>query len=186
MRVLCTLVLALVTTPLAAKVVDDLRYSSYEVHYRDRVPLKVLLARSTPMHNGGRGVIVVGWTVPNITWRLQLETPADGRCHVRSVKTLLQTTITLPASKDTEISDNGDFRVFLMRVKAHELGHYDIARTAAFEIDRALSRLPPADHCAVLRRKADQLGGTMVRDMQRKQQTYDASNQHGMSYGDAL
>jgi predicted secreted Zn-dependent protease len=186
MRLICVLFLAFVTSaPVTARVIDDLRYTNYEVHYRDRVPLRVLVARATPMH-GGRGMIIVGWTVPQITWKTQLETLPDARCRVRSVRTSLSTTITLPASKDPQISQDGDFRVFLMRLKAHELGHYEIAKTAAVEIDRGISKLPPAATCTALGRRANQLGSAILKDMQRKQRAYDASNDHGMSYGDAL
>jgi predicted secreted Zn-dependent protease len=186
MRPICALFLAFVASgPVTARVIDDLRYASYEVHYRYRVPLKVLLARATPKHEG-KGVIVAGWTAPDIKWKTQLETLPDARCHLRSVKTFLSTTITLPASKDPEISQNGDFRVFLMRVKAHELGHYKIAQQSAAEVDRVISKLPPAATCAALERKANQLGSAIVEDMWRKQRAYDASNDHGMSYGDAL
>lgn len=186
MRTLYVLVLAFVTSaPVTARVIDDLRYASYQVHYRDRVPLKVLLARATPKR-AGRGMIVVGWTAPNITWKMQLQPLPDRHCRIYSVRTLLSTTITLPDSKDPEISQNGDFRVFLTRLKAHELGHYKIAQLAATEIDQAISQLPPAATCAALERKANQLGSAILEDMWRKQRTYDASNDHGMSYGDAL
>jgi predicted secreted Zn-dependent protease len=186
MRALCILVLGFVASdPVIATVTDDLRYTSYPVHYRDRVPLKVLLARATPRH-AGRGMIIVGWTAPKITWKMQLETLADRHCRVHGVRTLLSTTITLPASDDPEISQDGDFRVFLTRLKAHELGHYKIAQTAAAEIDRGISKLPPAASCTALQRKANQLGSAILANMWRQQSTYDASNDHGMSYGDAL
>jgi predicted secreted Zn-dependent protease len=186
MHALRVLVLAFViSAPVTARVIDDLRYAGYPVHYRDRVPLKVLLARATPKHTGS-GMIVVGWTVPNITWTMQLEILPDKHCRLRSLKTLLSTTITLPASEDPEISQDGDFRVFLTRLKAHELGHYKIAQLAAAEIDQGISKLPPATTCTALERKAHQLGSAILSDMWQKQRTYDASNEHGMSYGDAL
>ena len=132
---ICFLILTLLTAvPVTSKVVEDLRYSSYDVPYHYRVPLKVLVARATPMHASER-MIVVGWTVPRITWKARLQTLPNTRCQVQSLTTSLSVIITLPASKDTEISQDGDFRVFLTRLKNHELGHYAIAKTAAFQIE---------------------------------------------------
>jgi predicted secreted Zn-dependent protease len=167
--------------PGGAKVIENLQYTTYEVPYHDGVPLATLLKRASPVHV--KGVVVVGWTTPHVSWKPSFLTLPDGRCRIKSVTTALTVTITLPGPTEHTLSDDGDFRVFVTRVKTHELGHYQIARDAALEIDRGILRLPESHSCAALRAAANRLGNEIWAEQNVKQQAYDNGTEHGKAQG---
>jgi predicted secreted Zn-dependent protease len=167
--------------PGGAKVIETLHYATYEVPYQDGVPLATLLKRASPVHV--KGMVVVGWTTPHVSWKPSFLRLPNGHCRIKSVTTSLTVTITLPGPSDHSLSDDGDFRVFVTRVKTHELGHYQIAREAAEEIDRGIRRLPESRSCTALQAAADRLGNEIWADQTLKQEAYDNGTEHGKAQG---
>jgi predicted secreted Zn-dependent protease len=180
LRVSVALVGIALTSPVDAKLIEKLQYATYEVPYQDGVPLATLLKRASPVHM--KGVIVFGWTTPHVSWKPSFLT-VNGHCRIKSVTTELTVTITLPGPSDHSLSDDGDFRVFVTRLKTHELGHYQIAREAALEIDRGIRRLPESHSCAALRAEVNRLGNEIWAEQNVKQEAYDNGTEHGKAQG---
>jgi predicted secreted Zn-dependent protease len=167
--------------PGGAKVVETLQYTTYEVPYHDGVPLIKLLQRASPVHV--KGAVVVAWTTPRVSWKPSFVTLPGGHCRIKSVTTALTVTITLPGPSDHTLSDDGDFRVFVTRVKTHELGHYQIAHDAALEIDRGILRLPESHSCGTLQAAVNRLGNEIWGEQNAKQAAYDNGTEHGKAQG---
>jgi predicted secreted Zn-dependent protease len=167
--------------PGAARVTEDIQYVTYDVQWRNDVPMHTLLARASPIRLHGR--VYLGATLPHVSWKLRFWKLANGHCRITNVTTALTATITLPGPSDTHMSDNGEFRVFLTRLKTHELGHYEIAREAALDIDRRILKLPEANSCEALEAAAERLGTQIWADMSVDQQAYDTGTGHGNSQG---
>jgi predicted secreted Zn-dependent protease len=170
-----------VAYPGAARVTEDIRYVTYDVKWRNDVPMHTLLARASPIRQ--HGGIFLGSTLPRVSWKLRFWKLPNGHCRITNVTPALTATITLPGPSDTHMSDDGEFRVFLTRLKTHELGHYDIARKAALDIYRRILKLPEANSCEALEAAAERLGETIWAEMSADQRAYDTGTGLGSSQG---
>ena len=170
-----------VAYPVAAVVTEDVQYATYQVKSQQGVDLRTLLRRATPIRQDGRSYL--GSANPRISWKLSFVLLPNGHCRIQRVATTLAVTIMLPGSSDHAISDNGAFRVFITRLKAHELGHYQIARDTAVAIDKAIVRLPESNSCAALTATANNLGNDLWSYLRQQQQAYDNGTEHGRSQG---
>ncbi len=77
----------------------------------------------------------------------------------------------------------GKWKGYLKNLVAHETGHRDLAVTAAVELSRAVSTLPPARSCSELDREIQALGHERMQQLNTDERNYDAMTEHGKKQG---
>jgi predicted secreted Zn-dependent protease len=75
------------------------------------------------------------------------------------------------------------FDSYLARLREHELGHYEIGREAARQLERQFYALPPARSCTDLQAAARDAGARMLPKYEAMGDAYDRQTQHGKTQG---
>ena len=177
--ILCSL---LVSTSVLAEVTESLVYHTYDVEQAANTSLLEAINRVTPVRQDGK--IFHGNTSWYVKWRYRWNEQADGSCTISKSTVTVTGKITLPnlISSDDEPSKS-EFARYIVALKEHELGHYQIAKDIAKEIDDGILSLPTMDSCANLEKTANKLGYELLNQARADERNYDKETGHGRTQG---
>ena len=91
--------------------------------------------------------------------------------------------MTLPRLVGGTSKQKEHFDEYLSRLREHELGHYEIGREAAHELEKEFYALPSASTCADLQSKARDQGARLLPRYEEMGDEYDRQTQHGKTQG---
>jgi predicted secreted Zn-dependent protease len=175
------LILAALTTPAVAEVVEQVSYVGYDVKAEGGKSLAAMLNDASPFRGDGR--VLYAYTTWHIAWNYRYTQSPGSRCGIQSVRTVLTVTITLPAPTDPTILSSVQFTKLIAALRMHEQGHYTIARNAASDVDRGIAALAQADSCPQLGTRANDFGTKVIDDAKQVELQYDRDTQHGKTQG---
>jgi predicted secreted Zn-dependent protease len=75
------------------------------------------------------------------------------------------------------------FDSYLVRLREHELGHYEIGREAARQLEKQFYALPAARDCSALQSSAREAGARLLPKFEAMGDAYDQQTQHGKTQG---
>ena len=163
-----------------AAVTENLAYRFYDVHFNMGQSITAAIFAASPIRDGGR--TFHGYTKWQLSWRFNWRDNNE-TCSISKVRTTLAASITLPnfispPAKAKEVLDD-----YLIALRQHELGHFELAKDAAERIDTAIRTLPAMPSCKLLESAANEVGNRIVEGVRRKERQYDADTQHGKTQG---
>ena len=174
--------LGLIVAPgLRAEVHEALDYDHYEAHATPGRPVVLALNEASPFRPGDQ--VFHSATAWFLDWKVRPEPTADGRCRVGSVRVDLHGRMTLPRLVGGNKEQRQRFDSYLLRLREHELGHYEIGREAAHELERQFYDLRPAHSCSELQKEAREAGARLLPVYEAMGDTYDLQTQHGITQG---
>jgi len=164
-----------------AEVHEALDYDHYEAHATPGKLLTSALYDASPFRTGGEVYhSATAWT---LDWKVRPEPTADGRCRVGAVLVELQGRMTLPRLVGGSHEQQQRFEAYLVRLREHELGHYEIGREAARELEKQFYAMKPAVSCGELQSAARNTGARLLARYEALGDTYDLQTQHGKTQG---
>ncbi|MCC6077290.1 DUF922 domain-containing protein [Pseudomonas sp. GCM10022188] len=181
--VLATLALALIAPEAHAEIGEKLDYTDYPVPASDENSLGMTLNRNSPIrHDGLTYHANTTWTV-NWSYNWIEE---NGYCRLSNVVTNLHAVIKLPRLEGGDSGIREQFDQYLEALHQHELGHYEISRKAALDVDRELRALPVMANCQRLNDTANRVAHRVVARYTEEERTYDLVTVHGRLQGARL
>jgi len=91
--------------------------------------------------------------------------------------------MTLPRLVGGSSEQKQRFETYLSRLREHELGHYEIGREAALELEQQFYALHPAASCGELQSAAREAGARLLPRYEAMGDTYDVQTEHGRTQG---
>jgi predicted secreted Zn-dependent protease len=177
--------LALLAAPgVRAEVHEALDYDHYEAHAQPGHPLVQALNEASPFRPGDQ--VYHSATAWFLDWKVRPEPTVDGRCRVGAVRVELHGRMTLPRLVGGSSDQKLRFESYLARLREHELGHYEIGREAAHELEKRFFELRPAASCSELQSAARATGARLLPEYEAMGDTYDLQTQHGITQGALL
>jgi predicted secreted Zn-dependent protease len=176
--------LVLATTTAHAEITDILDYEYYDVAANSRQRLATLLNNASPFKEGGRAFH--GYTKWHIRWSFSFDKNASGECKLGATKVTLNAKITLPRLVGDSPEQQKQMERYLIPLKQHELGHYQIAQEAANAVAQRLASLPGETSCSDMGKAANEAGKQTVNVYNEKNRAYDIETDHGKSQGARL
>jgi predicted secreted Zn-dependent protease len=167
-----------------AEVRASLDYLYYTANADPGSSLTAILKRSTP--GDPDGIDYFAWTTWHVAWHYRWHFNADGACRITESTTDLMATITLPRLVNGTPAQINVMNNFLAALRVHELGHSNIGREAADDIDRAILALPQMASCEALGSEANRVAERMLDEWRSAEKRYDAETAHGRSQGAVL
>jgi len=177
------LVLALMPLPLAARaeVHETLDTAHYEAHAQAGRPLALALNEASPFRPGHEVFhSATAWT---LDWKVRPAPTADGRCRSAEVRIELRGEMVLPRLLGGSSAQQEHFESYLARLREHELGHFEIGREAARQLEKQLYALAPARSCSALHSAARAEGARLLPKYEAMGDAYDRQTQHGRTQG---
>lgn len=168
-----------------AEVREDFSYKWYSVFYKPGQSLSKALSLSTPIR-GDSGNKFRGNMRWNIKWKFETAMNESGQCYIVNNHTDLTLVMTIPGIITSDKKVKTRFDHYLKRLKVHEMGHADIARIGAEQIDKGILALPPMQSCQRLSKAADTLGNRTLSLVSQKSEQYDKATQYGKTQGASL
>ena len=179
-RLACLLLLAL--APLArAEVHEALDYEHYVAQAQPGRAVALALNDASPFRPAGQ--VFHSATAWFVDWKVRPEPTTDGRCRIGDVRIDLHGRMMLPRLVGASMAQQRIFDAYLVHLREHELGHFEIGREAARELEREFYALPPARHCNELQAEARQAGARLVSKYEALGDTYDLQTGHGRTQG---
>jgi predicted secreted Zn-dependent protease len=174
--------LAVLAAPVArAEVHEALDYEHYEAHALPGRPLASALNDATPFRPGDK--IFHSATAWYVDWKVRPEPTGDGRCRVGAVRVELHGRMMLPRLVGGSKEQVARFDSYLVRLREHELGHYEIGREAARDLEQRFYGMSPARNCGELQSAARDTGARLLPKYEAMGDTYDLQTQHGKTQG---
>ena len=170
----------LVSFPAIAEVYETLSYMTYVANHKPGTSLLQALNNASPIREDGE--IFHGHATWHIEWQYKWRQEPNGPCFFTQNNTTLTSEVTLPELV-SEYQANREVSNYLESLRRHELGHVEIARSAAKKIDEAINSLPPMDSCPLLEQTANQLGQQLLEQARQAGRNYDQTTQHGRTQG---
>lgn len=167
-----------------ALVRESLSWLEYPVRAQANESLMSAIERATRIRQAGRSFH--GLTDWHIEWNFQWQQDAGGLCRLIDHTVNLRTTITLPQLTEGTDSQRATFEGYLKALRIHELGHYEIARRTAHDINKALAALAPMRGCEALEQVANRTGYQWLEHARRLGIEYDRQTDHGATQGAKL
>lgn len=164
-----------------AEVIEDLSYKWYSVFHKSGTSLSKALTLSTPIRDDGKKYR--GYTRWNIKWQFETQVDPDGWCRISANIINLTAVITIPGLVSSEEKAKAQFSRYITNLKVHEMGHVDIARKAAADIDEVVLELPAMNSCTELSNVANQLGQARLQRARNEGEQYDAITKNGKTQG---
>ncbi len=164
-----------------AEVHESLDYSDYQVRAKPGRPLSQALNDASPFRPGDR--IFHSATAWNLDWQVRPAPTSDGRCRVAEVRVSLQGSMVLPRLVEGDGVQRKRFAEYLPRLREHELGHFEIGRDAARELEASFHALAPARSCSELQSAARDAGARLLPKYEAMGDAYDLQTQHGRTQG---
>lgn len=170
--------------PLAAAVVEKLKYEHYAVDVDADQTLREAINAASPVREGKR--VYHGRTTWDISWHFRWRIEGKAQCRITRVDTLVSSTILLPDLRTASARQRRRFDTYIEALRTHELGHHALAKDAAQRIDDSIRRLPPAADCETLERTANNRGQQLLDEYRGVEKQYDLSTGHGRTQGASL
>jgi predicted secreted Zn-dependent protease len=175
----------LLTAPMAfAEISESLTYSDYAVSANNSRSLARALNNTSPIRHDGQ--TFHAYTTWRVNWHYRWAIEANGNCRIIEVSTGLNTTIQLPRLVGGSDILRERFQRYLTALNQHELGHHEIGRKAAREVDRQLQAMPAMSDCQRLSSAANKLAYRIVNRLKDEERTYDLVTVHGRLQGARL
>jgi predicted secreted Zn-dependent protease len=181
LRALLPCLLLLAAAPAGAEVHEALDYEHYEAHARPGHAVSEALNAASPFRPGGQ--LFHSATSWYLDWQVRPEATADGRCKVGAVRVELHGEMTLPRLVGGSAAQDKRFEDYLARLREHELGHYEIGREAARQLEKQFYALKPARDCRALQSTARDEGARLLPRFEAMGDAYDEQTQHGRTQG---
>lgn len=176
--------LALMAPIASAEISETLTYSDYEVAASNSGSLARALNNTSPIRHDGQ--TFHAYTTWRVSWNYRWAADANGDCRIIAVSTGLNTTIQLPRLVGGSAGQRERFQRYLTALNQHELGHHEIGRKAAREVDRQLQAMPAMADCQRLSSAANKLAYRIVNQLKDEERTYDLVTVHGRLQGARL
>lgn len=164
-----------------AEVIEDVSYKWYSVFHKQGMSLSKAMNLSTPIRDEAKKYR--GHTQWNIKWHFEWQFAPDGLCRIAENTTDLTAVVTIPGLVSSDEKAKAQFSRYITNLKVHEMGHIDIARKAAADINRDILSLPAMHSCTELEKMANQLGRTRLQKARNEGGQYDTLTQHGKTQG---
>jgi len=181
MRLLPLFLLLAATAPASAEVHEALDYDHYDAHAQPGRALAATINEASPFRPGGQ--VFHSATAWYLDWKVRPEPTTDGRCKVAEVRVELHGEMMLPRLVGGTRAQQEKFDSYLVRLREHELGHYEIGREAARQLEKQFYALPPAGNCGDLQSEARDAGAKLLPKYEEMGDAYDAQTQHGRTQG---
>jgi predicted secreted Zn-dependent protease len=173
--------LALAAAPACAEVHEALNYDNYPAQAQPGRAVSQALNEASPFRPEGK--IYHSATAWYLDWQVRSEPTVDGRCRVGAVLVELHGRMMLPRLLGGTPAQQRRFDDYLVRLREHELGHYEIGREAARELEKQFYALRPARNCSELQAAARDAGARLVPKYEALGDAYDLHTQHGKTQG---
>lgn len=164
-----------------ATVTEDFSYKWYSVFHKPGQSLSNALTLSTPIRDEGK--TFRGHTQWKIHWNFRWQIEPDGQCRLVANTTDLIAVVTIPGLVSGDERAKATFARYVANLKVHEMGHVDIARKAAADIDKGILSLPPMSSCQLLGNAANALGQRRLEQARNEGSQYDKITGHGRTQG---
>jgi predicted secreted Zn-dependent protease len=181
LRTLLPCLFALACAPAHAEVHEALDYNHYEARAHPGGAVFEALNRASPFRPGGR--VFHSATAWYVDWKVRPQPTADGRCKVGAVRVELHGEMMLPRLVGGSAAQQGRFDDYLVRLREHELGHYEIGREAARQLEKEFYALSPARSCGELQTAARVAGARLLPKYEAMGDAYDLQTEHGKTQG---
>lgn len=178
------LALAVQASVALAEIRETLAYTDYRVEANNRQSLARQLTYTSPIRHHGK--TFHAYTSWRVSWQYRWREESDGTCRIGQVATALDTTIKLPRLDGGSARQQEQFQRYLGALREHELGHHDIGRQAAQEVNAQLQALPAMPDCTRLVAAANRLAQRIVDRFKEQERTYDLVTVHGRLQGARL
>ena len=165
----------------AAEVHEALEYDHYEAHARPGHLLSAAINEASPFRPNGQ--VFHSATAWYIDWQVHPQPTSDGRCEVGEVRVSLHGQMVLPRLVGGSAAQEARFESYLVRLREHELGHYEIGREAARQLEKQFFDLRPARSCSELQSAARDAGARTLPKYEAMGDAYDEHTQHGKTQG---
>ena len=185
-RAVAALCLVLVVWPgtATAEISESLRFKYYAAEHRPGSTLLAALNAGSPIRHEGK--IFHAYTAWTVRWQFRWWEERDGRCRLTENHTRLAVEITLPKLSSTEAAARTAFDRYLVALRAHEMAHVRIARSAAERINRGILQLPAMASCKALEVAANNLGQRLLQEAAAEEKLMDQQTGHGSRQGAIL
>jgi predicted secreted Zn-dependent protease len=180
-RLLSALAVCLLAPGLRAEVRETLDTAHYEAQAQPGRSLVLALNDASPFRPGN--VVYHSATAWYLDWKLQPMPTTDGRCQAGEVRIELHGQMILPRLLGGTAAQQQKFDAYVEHLREHELGHYEIGREAARDLEHVLYTLAPARSCAELQSAARDAGARLLPKYEAMGDAYDAQTQHGKTQG---
>jgi predicted secreted Zn-dependent protease len=180
---LCLLVFATLACAggARAEVHETLDTDHYEARVQPGHSLALALNEASPFRPGNQVFhSATAWT---LDWNVRPQATSDGRCRSADVRVDLKGEMMLPRLLGGSAQQQDRFESYLTRLREHELGHFEIGREAARELEKELYALRPARSCAELPSSARAHSERLLPKYEARGDAYDRQTQHGRTQG---
>lgn len=157
---------------------------TYSYYIATAVPdrsLRSILNAASPIHHDGK--VFFGNTDWHVEWNMWWSEEAGGSCRITRAKARISATIVLPKLVNATAVQQNRFDTLAAALRVHELGHYEIGKKAAADIERGILAMAPMDTCAALKAAADELAIETLDQYRAEERQYDADTDHGRTQG---
>jgi len=182
-KALATLVLVLCCQVAGATVTENLTYSYYVARLQFGTSMAGAISKASPFHQDGR--VFHAETKWYVNWHFHW-TEHAGSCRMDSVQVNLDSTITLPALANDSDDEHRRFFTYLLALRKHELGHVDLGRQAARQIEDGILSLPEMRSCTELENTGNRLANRILEEIRQIEIQYDLTTLHGRTQGARL
>jgi predicted secreted Zn-dependent protease len=182
MNLFLSLGLLLLSFSASAETIESTEYKYYEISPRSPYQIKPELMRRSPIRAGSGSFN--GHTDWYIDWKFQ-STPGPSGCKLVHSRTTVRVVHTLPVLSEyvTDKQTIEVFNKFNSALTQHELNHGKNGLSAAREMDKAFSEIPPQPDCRMLSRIVNDIGNSMVQKYAQKDNEYDRLTNNGETEG---
>jgi predicted secreted Zn-dependent protease len=164
-----------------AEVHETLDTDHYEARAVPGQSVALALNRASPFRPGNQ--VFHSATAWMLDWTVRPEATADGRCRSGEVRIDLRGEMKLPRLLGGSPGQQDRFESYLAHLREHELGHFEIGRDAARELEQSLYGLKPARTCAELQAAARAEGARVLPKYEALGDAYDRLTEHGRTQG---
>ena len=174
---------ALVIASNAVAAVDaNHAIESYPIAGNNAAELRAQMNALGPPGPSGR---FDGYTNWNIQWRFNYRRDG-GACAIAGVTVDLKTVTKLPEWRNEAAAPadlRGRWQRYLTALTGHENGHKENGLSAAQEIERGITALPPQSNCTAMGDAANAFGQGILRKYNQRDLDYDRTTGHGRAQG---
>jgi predicted secreted Zn-dependent protease len=143
--------------------------------------LQSILNAASPFRHDGR--VFFGHTDWHVQWYMRWSEGPQGSCKITEVNTKINGTIILPKLVNATTAQQERFNALLAALRVHEMGHYEIARRAAADIESGILSMPQMNTCAALQAAANERGTETLDQYKAIERKYDVDTDHGRKQG---
>ena len=167
----------------AAYALDD-NGPSFSYYVATAVPdksLQSILNAASPIHHDGK--VFFGHTDWYVRWNMWWLEEPQGSCRITKVNAKVSGMITLPRLVNATTAQQDLFNSLVAALRVHELGHYEIARKAAADIESGILSMPQMHSCTALEAAANERGAETLDQYKAIERKYDVDTDHGRTQG---